>query len=130
MKSRDIPSTLAHGWGGIMYRSAPMPASDGGAPRRLYRSTPMFAIDGAVPLANQMTSARPIMAVAQMGSSVFDSSNKISKSALLETDDDKLIKLVSTQSFNGAFRLSQILASLLETTLEDLQNGNVNHVLC
>ena len=42
------------------------------------------------------------------------------------TDDDKLMKLVSIQSFDGAFKMDMALAQLLDTTLEDIKKGNFN----
>lgn len=39
------------------------------------------------------------------------------------TNDEKLIKLVQSQSFNGAFKTDSNIAQLLETTLDDLKEG-------
>jgi hypothetical protein len=39
------------------------------------------------------------------------------------TNDEKLIKLVDSQSFNGAFKSDSNIAKLLETTLDDLKEG-------
>ena len=40
------------------------------------------------------------------------------------TDNDKLIRLVGSQSFNGAFKTdSNIIAQLLETTVDDIKEG-------
>lgn len=39
------------------------------------------------------------------------------------SDDEKLRKLVDGQSFNGAFRLDPSIAELLETTLDDVEQG-------
>lgn len=45
------------------------------------------------------------------------------KSIKESTNDDKLMILVSTQNFNGSFRLEPELAELIDTTLEDIQKG-------
>lgn len=37
------------------------------------------------------------------------------------TDDDKLMKLVSSQNFDGSFKLETTFASLLDTTLDDIK---------
>ena len=42
------------------------------------------------------------------------------------TDDEKLKKLVDTQSFNGAFKVVSNLAELLNLTLEDIKEGENN----
>lgn len=55
---------------------------------------------------------------------------QVPESVPVETDDDKLMKLVSTQSFDGAFKLTEILANLLNTTLEDMQNGTTSLIKC
>lgn len=39
------------------------------------------------------------------------------------TDDDKLMKLVSSQNFDGSFKLEASIAQLLETTLDDIAQG-------
>lgn len=39
------------------------------------------------------------------------------------TDDDKLMKLVSIQNFDGSFQLEKELAQLLNTTLDDVRQG-------
>jgi len=44
-------------------------------------------------------------------------------SPTISTDDDKLILLISTQSFDGAFQVNFVLAQLLNTTLEDINEG-------
>ena len=41
-----------------------------------------------------------------------------------KTDDDKLIKLISCQNFDGSFKLGSALAQLLDTTLDDIKQGN------
>ena len=38
-------------------------------------------------------------------------------------DDDKLLKLVSFQNFDGSFKLDAALAHLLHTTLSDMKQG-------
>ena len=40
-------------------------------------------------------------------------------------DDEKLRKLVDSQSFNGAFKLESNLAELLDTTIDDLKGINI-----
>lgn len=39
------------------------------------------------------------------------------------TDDDKLIQLVSIQSFDGSFKLESALGQLLDTTLDEIRQG-------
>lgn len=39
------------------------------------------------------------------------------------TDDDKLLKLITCQNFDGSFKLESALAELLDTTLEDIKQG-------
>ncbi len=46
-------------------------------------------------------------------------------SPTISTDDDKLILLISTQSFDGAFQVDFVLAQLLNTTLEEIKEGNL-----
>lgn len=39
------------------------------------------------------------------------------------TDDDKLMQLVSIQSFDGSFKLESTLGQLLDTTLDEIRQG-------
>lgn len=41
------------------------------------------------------------------------------------TDDDKLLKLITCQNFDGSFKLESALAELLDTTLEDIKQGTI-----
>ncbi|KZS05848.1 Uncharacterized protein APZ42_030786 [Daphnia magna] len=43
------------------------------------------------------------------------------------TDDDKLMKLVSSQNFDGSFKLETTFASLLDTTLDDIKQSGLEH---
>ncbi|XP_057373545.1 von Willebrand factor A domain-containing protein 5A-like [Daphnia carinata] len=43
------------------------------------------------------------------------------------TNDDKLIKLVSSQNFDGSFKLEKTFASLLDTTVEDIKQAGLEH---
>jgi len=44
-------------------------------------------------------------------------------------DDDKLRKLVDSQSFTGVFKLESNLAELLDTTIDDLKGINIKILL-
>jgi hypothetical protein len=43
------------------------------------------------------------------------------------TDDDKLMKLVSSQNFDGSFKLETSIAQLLDTTTDDITQGIFSH---
>ena len=43
------------------------------------------------------------------------------------TDDDKLLKLISCQNFDGSFKFESALAQLLDTTLEDIKQSIFLH---
>lgn len=51
----------------------------------------------------------------------MDQSETITKEL---TDDDKLIKLVSTQNFDGSFKLEAQLAELVSSSIDDIRKGN------
>lgn len=63
-------------------------------------------------------------AKSQTGPEDGDAGEEEGRSPSPVTDDDKLMKLVSIQSFDGAFRVDSILPELLGTTLEDMTEGN------
>ena len=60
----------------------------------------------------------PELAV-QMGLMVLQSTEKTEPS-----DDDKLLQLVGTQSFDGAFRSNETTARLLNVSPDDIRQGN------
>lgn len=44
------------------------------------------------------------------------------------TDDEKLMKLVDSQSFNGAFKMEPNLAQLLDTTFDIIKEGKARRI--
>jgi hypothetical protein len=40
-----------------------------------------------------------------------------------KTDDDKLMTLISSQNFDGSFKLETTIAQLLNTTVDDIVQG-------
>ena len=145
MKSRDVPNTLAQGWGGYSYNygSAITLLGRGmalGFPSPMAMacsaSAPSFlGMKMAMPQASQ--SAAPVPAPGYqlfLDASVDDASESL-ESVLPETiqpkdmsDDDKLMQLISIQSFDGSFKLLELLAELLNTSMEDVREGNKHDI--
>jgi hypothetical protein len=91
LKSRDVPNTVAYGWGGL--RSQMFNVVCDSAP-----SSTGYARDGI----EEMDFAS-------------GSSHKESK--------DDLMKLVDAQRSDGSFSQTAVLAELLNTTLQDINDG-------
>lgn len=147
MKSRDIPVQVAHGWGGgirnfggpmmLMAQnySAPMPMAQmctDSYPMARCSMPSMMSKQGR--MQKSMTSvAPPEMAFCRMNqqdatdsfeveTDSYDSS-PLSTDCPANTNEDKLMKLVSSQNFDGSFRLESVFGQLLGTTEDDVRQG-------
>lgn len=71
---------------------------------------------------------RDDLAFENMSDMSFDASTDDDKNQPQEnTDDDKLMKLVSSQNFDGSFKLETSIAQLLDTTTDDITQGIFSH---
>ena len=122
MKSRDVPVQLARGWGGgYLDDDDDEDACLAGSVEKFSKPSALSTNDEEeedddMGFGDDDQPARVTFSYA--------SSTLIPPKVL--TNDDKLIKLVSIQSFDGAFKVDMVLAQLLDTTLEDIKKGNFN----
>ncbi|XP_046436816.1 von Willebrand factor A domain-containing protein 5A-like [Daphnia pulex] len=143
MKSRDIPVQVAHGWGGgsRMRRGAPVPmcmddpvensCTSFGAPppmampmmsnrapmmKSMQRSVQPQSLNDPMSLPS-LSLSRDVPAFESL---IFDASTDDRNQPKENTDDDKLMKLVSSQNFDGSFKLETSIAQLLDTTTDDI----------
>ena len=162
MKSRDVPNTLAHGWGGMGSQSvAPPMACFAALPRtmspmsrkmampqaqmmRQQHQRPAMSCDGppafgfgAAPAHRSFVQADADMsfdsAPPMCGKSLFHTApesmvDHLEASSPSMTDNDKLLKLISIQSFDGSFKLLESLAELLNTSIEDIREGSERYI--
>lgn len=153
MKSRDIPVQVAHGWGGAsrMRRGAPlqlvsqsnscmsfgppppmmpMPMSNRAPMMKLMmRSVQPEYLDN--PILNSMETETQcwgnLSPEIQFENPSFGASTDDRNQPQENTDDDKLMKLVSSQNFDGSFKLETSIAQLLDTTTDDITQGIFSH---
>jgi hypothetical protein len=150
MKSRDIPVQVAHGWGGgsRMRRGAPVPmcmddpvensCTSFGAPppmampmtsnrapmmKSMQRSVEPQSLNDPMSLPS-LSLCRDVPAFESL---IFDASTDDRNQPQENTDDDKLMKLVSSQNFDGSFKLETSIAQLLDTTTDDITQGILSH---
>jgi hypothetical protein len=108
---------------------------------------PMPAMSMPMPMSNQaprrklmMRSVQPeyldddddvcfgnLSPVTQLENPSFDASTDDRNQPQENTDDDKLMKLVSSQNFDGSFKLETSIAQLLDTTTDDITQGIFSH---
>nr|CAH0110060.1 unnamed protein product [Daphnia galeata] len=140
MKSRDVPVELAHGWGGGYGGCPPMLGRSFGAPVAMLRTLRCCG-SNQVPVTDLCNSLSANGADNDsdddydddMGFGLCEDSADVQENTFnrdttdeteeTKTDDDKLIKLISCQNFDGSFKLGSALAQLLDTTLDDIKQA-------
>ncbi|KAI9556533.1 hypothetical protein GHT06_016323 [Daphnia sinensis] len=154
MKSRDVPLHLAHGWGGgfalpALGRCAQPPMAmfcnfSAGPPMMKARMAARSCNPPQETLLCDNLDVELMPQSCEMLGDSFDSvsggmpggTDYVARSMenypeAIEpegnTDNDKLIKLVSSQNFDGSFKLETTFASLLDTTLDDIKQAGLEH---
>ena len=143
MKSRDVPVQVAHGWGGGLFNGESDTdwsvesddEDDDDEEDELYFNLREKFLKHSAPGSTIITDDEEDEEDDDMAFGLFDSDNEAPRSFSVAssspsispkvlTDDDKLMKLISIQCFNGAFKVDMVLAQLLDTTLEDIKEGS------
>ncbi|KAI9555319.1 hypothetical protein GHT06_017833 [Daphnia sinensis] len=145
MKSRDVPIQIAHGWGGGRSRwarksKAPNYSNlqlmtDCAQPvtsnylssimskkSRMQESIQSYA--ATLSIFRRIFQANPF-GIFGVETDSFDSSH--GDNSTVDTKDDKLMKLVSSQNFDGSFRLDSVFGQLLGTTVYDIRQVGKQH---
>lgn len=141
MKSRDVPVQIAHGWGGHVRRNVDALSSNSSNLQLMtdcaqpVTNNFMFSMSKKSRMHKSMKSAPATQSVFSriiqaspfgtfgVETDSFDSSpGKDDFPA--NTNDDNLMKLVSSQNFDGSFRLESVLGQLLGTTVDDIRQGS------
>ena len=139
MKSRDVPVQVAHGWhrgfmGSGGTKSKFKKSRSGGPKTKKLKGGGGPSTD-SIEMHSEMDADALNMSQEESIDDTEDKADAMSADLNMEvaapspkalTDDEKLKKLVDTQSFNGAFKVVSNLAELLNITLEDIKEGENN----
>ncbi|EFX83005.1 hypothetical protein DAPPUDRAFT_302138 [Daphnia pulex] len=145
MKSRDVPVQFAHGWGGYQVLGGfaggcgPMMGRSNCPPMAMachYSLPPGIYTDGVEQVGGGGGEAYESCSdnIEELDCEVDDdycdneiqftlSPSEGTENETSNTDDDKLLKLITCQHFDGSFKLESALAELLHTTLEDIKQA-------
>lgn len=147
MKSRDVPVQIAHGWGGHVRNFNALSSNSSNLQLMTDCAQPvannfMFSMSKKSRMHKSMKSAPACSPTQSVFSRIiqaspfgtfgvetdsFDSSpGKDDFPA--NTNDDNLMKLVSSQNFDGSFRLESVLGQLLGTTVDDIRQAGKQHL--
>jgi len=143
-KSRDIPVELPHRWlayghGGVSYapamrmmlssqtllvevRSAPIEHKMKKKKLGIFSCLQCFKVDNNISDENYEDGGVKIIKYENINPITERITPAIEPRQIQAlNDDEKLIKLVDSQNFNGGFRLEMNIAELLDTTVDDLK---------